>query len=74
MKLHNRVKLTIRGKNKEATAVEQSLKALIKKYGVDIVGYVSRRMLQSELGVRRLERDISQKEKELASMKEKLKK
>lgn len=73
VKINNKAPMSIRGKSKEATAVEQSINALIKKYGLDIVRFVSNRILRDETEKKRLEREITQKERELEALRRKKK-
>jgi len=58
-----------KGKNKEATVIERSMKYLLRKYGFNLVSYVTTRILTKERDKIKLMNDIASKEKELAKLK-----
>jgi len=71
MKIGNKAPLSVRGRNKEATAIEQSVKALIKKYGLEIVRFVSNKVIGKEVAKKKLKCEIAEKERELNRLKKK---
>ena len=71
MKIGNHAPRVIRGRNREATAIEKSVKAMIQKYGVELVRYVSNRIVAKELEKKKLAREIRSKEAELEALKKK---
>jgi len=71
MKISNRAPVALRGRSKEATAVEHSVRALMKRYGVELVRYVSHKLIEAEVAKVKLREDISQKEWELEQLKRK---
>lgn len=60
-----------KGKNREATAINKIIKTLIKKHGVELVRYVSNRIINKELDKKKLEREIRSKENELDKLRNK---
>lgn len=71
MKIGNKAPVILRGRNKEATAIEKSIKAMIKKYGFTMVRFVTNRILEKEVAKRKLEKEIQVRERELEALKRK---
>lgn len=71
MKVNSKASKSIRGKSREATAVEKSINALVKKHGVVLVRYVANKIIRNEVSKIILAKEISVREKELAALKRK---
>lgn len=71
MKIGNKAPSSVRGRNREATAVEKSVKSMIRKYGFDLVRYVSWKIIQTEVEKMHLAKVIQTKESELEILRKK---
>lgn len=71
MKVGKKASTKVRGRNREATAVEKSIKSMIKKHGLELVRYVTTKIIKQEVEKVQLEREIKQKERELETLKKK---
>lgn len=71
MKISSKASRVIRGRNREATFIDKSIKTMIQKYGVELVRYVSNRIITKELEKKKLAREIKDREAELENLKKK---
>jgi len=71
MKLSKNAPSYAKGRHREATMIEKSFRAIVKKYGFMLTKYVIMKIIEIELAKKKLAELIEAKEKELESLKNK---